>query len=424
MIRSLVVALMLPLAMTAQLPVDGIAAIVGDKIILKSDVYQLAQMNALRGRVDLSARPELLSRYYETAFDALVMQNILLARAKVDSMDIIPDEEVDQALDQQIEMMLTQAGSQSRFEETIGQSLRDFRKEHWYNLRDQIIAERYQAEKISAVRISRDEVEEFYYAYKDSIPPVDTRSELSQIILPVRPGALAKELAYKEISNIQERLARGESFADLARQFSDDPASKERGGNLGLIRRGELVQDFEEVAFSLENGETSDVVETEFGYHIIQSIDKQGERVNVRHILITVEPNEADREATLERVRGYYFFLIENPALFDSLVNVLSNDNNPPHDLGYIGWIENNQLPQDAYRSAIFGTKPGDITPPFETQEGFHILKILDQKEGGNPTLGEYYPQIESLALRNKQARHLDKWLETIQKVVFIKKLD
>jgi len=123
----------------------------------------------------------------------------------------------------------------------------------------------------------------------------------------------------------------------------------------------------------------------------------------------------------LNDIRELYFLLTENPALFDSLVDSLSVYEDSPQDLGYIGWIEFSSLPAESYRSALFGSAPGEIAPPFETEEGFHILKVIDIKEGGMPTLEEYYPQIETMALRQKQADYLSSWLENKRKEVFIK---
>lgn len=413
----------LPFIALAQELADGIAAIVGDNIILKSDVLQLAQINALQNRVDLFSQPDMLVQFQDLAFDALLMQKILLDRAKVDSMDVIPQEDIDFSLEQQIENILAQVGSESRFKEVIGQSVRDFRLDHWDDIRDQIIAERYQAEKIQSISVTRDEVEEFYYTYKDSLPPIDNRYELSQIILPIRPGESAYKESYERISLIHQRLLDGDSFAELAREFSDDAASKDLGGDLGFVRRGELVREYEEVAFSMSEGQISDIVESIFGYHIIQLLEKQGERIRSRHILITAKPADKDRDKVLDTIRDCYFLLSEDPSLFDSLLQTLSVDDKSNLDLGYIGWIEYSQLPHEAYRSALFGARPGDITPPFETDQGFHILKVISFKEGGTPTLEEYYPQISLMALRQKQIKYMDLFLKNVSKEVFIKTL-
>ncbi len=424
MIRALLLSLTLPLLLGAQQIVDGVAAIVGDKVILKSAVLQLAQMTALQNGANLNTSPALLARYQTAAFENLILQTILLARAKLDSLDEVADEEVDAALEEQVANILAQIGSEDRFKEFLGQTLREFKRDRWFDLRDQIIAERYQMGKISSLTVTRDEVREFFQAYKDSIPPVGTRMELAQLALPIRSGETARSQARLRIDDIHAQLLQGADFAELARTYSDDQASQARGGSLGFVRRGELVPAFEEMAFQLAQDQLSDVVETVFGYHVMQLLEKQGERINVRHILIAIEPTAADREQALDRIRDYYFILSDQPALFDSLVQALSSEENASEDLGYIGWLEDNQYPSEAYRSAVFGARPGDITPPFETPDGFHILHVLNVKEGGAPTLEDYYPQIEALALRNKQSQYLDKWLSRVRKEVFIKTMN
>lgn len=408
----------------AQEQIDGIAAIVGDDIILKSDVLQLAQMTALQNNVDLQRNLDFLQEFQSDALNVLITQKILLDRAKVDSLDEISTEEVDQALEMQISNLLGQLGSESEFEQMMGQRLRDFRQDHWFVVRDQLIAERYQKEKISRVAVNREEVDAFYQAYKDSLPPVDPRYELTQILVPIKAGSLAYDLARSKMELIQERLAQGEDFSELATEYSDDQASSGRGGELGFVRRGELVPEFEETAFNLVPGELSDIVETTFGFHIITLVEKQGERINVSHILVTIDPTPEDRELALSKVRAFFFLLDNQPALFDSLLTIVSSDYGNSPDLGYIGWIEFSLLPNQAYRSALFGLQPGRVSPPFETKDGFHILKVLNFKAGGSPNLKDYYPQIEALALRNKQSDFLSTWLSNVRNDVFISVLE
>jgi parvulin-like peptidyl-prolyl isomerase len=149
-----------------------------------------------------------------------------------------------------------------------------------------------------------------------------------------------------------------------------------------------------------------------------------GEKIHVRHILVAVEPTDNDREAGLEHVREYFFTLEADPTMFDSIVKEISESENPPQELGYIGWVEHGQLPSESYKTALFGAGTGEITPPFETPLGFHILKVIDMKEGGAPNLEEYYPQIADFALRYKQASYLETWLDRVRKEVFIRIID
>ena len=418
---SLLLALaVLPLVARSQDKIDGVAAVVGDNIILMSDVVQLAQMTAIQNNIDLMRNPGQLPLFQAEALNIMITQKILLDRAKVDSLDDIPSEQVDQALEAQVSNLLNQLGSEEEFEKLMGQGLRDFRSEHWFVVRDQLIAEQYQNEKISKVSVNRDEVETFYETYRDSLPPVDSRYELSQILIPIKPGQAARDMASKKAEFLLDSLAAGGDFAALAAEYSDDPASRTLDGDLGFVRRGELVPEFEERAFNLEPGELSTIVETKFGLHIIQLLEKQGERIHARHILISIEPTPDDRELALQKIRDLYFILDKDPFSFDSLVTVIAADQGNSPDLGYIGWIEFSLLPSQAYRSALFGIGKDQVTPPFETPDGFNILKTLNFKEGGPPTLEDYYPQIEALALRTKQSTYLNNWLEQVRNEVFI----
>ncbi len=403
--------------------IDGVAAIVGDKIILKSEVLQLSQMTALQNGIDPLLNPLLADRLNQQALEGMITQKILLAKAKIDSVDEIPSLEVDQALDQQIDNMIAQMGSEEKLLEVLGVKMREFRDDQWFEVRDRIIAERYQGQKISAISITRDEVITFFNTFRDSLPVVEPSFEVTQLIVPIVPGPEAQSAALDRAMNVRDKILEGEDFAAMARTISDDPSAAVRGGDLGFIRRGQLVPEFEAVAFNLDVDEISEIVETVFGYHIIQLLSRQGEKIRSRHILIKVSPSEDDRMAALEEIKSYFFQLEQEPVLFDTLVSDLSTKFPNINDLGYVGWVELGELPHPAYRSALFGIKSGDITPPFETPEGFHILKVLDNKEGGVPTLEEYYPQIESLALRQKQSITFEKWLKRVRNDIFIKVL-
>jgi peptidyl-prolyl cis-trans isomerase SurA len=408
----------------AQQLVDGVAAIVGEKILLKSEVMQLAYLTSLQSGINPNQNPQMFDRFQDMALENLIIQNILLDRARVDSMDVVESEEVDQLLDQRIETILAQIGSEEQFEMEMGQSVRDFRRDYWNDMRDQIIAERYRGDKIKSISVTRDEVTEFYVVYKDSIPAVDNQYELSQIVVQIVPGEEANDRAYRRITAVREELLGGSSFESLAQIYSDDPVSSAQGGDLGFVRRGEFVHEFEETAFSLQEGEISDIVKTVFGYHIIQLLEKMGEKIHVRHILVAIEPTDSDREAGLKQVREYFFALEADPTMFDSIVQDISEMENPPQELGYIGWVEHGQLPSDAYKTALFGAGSDEITPPFETPLGFHILKVIEMKEGGAPNLEEYYPQIADFALRYKQASYLESWLDRVRQEVFIRIMD
>ncbi len=414
---------LLPATIFCQDLIDGVAAIVGDKIILKSEVLQLAQMTALQNGVDLALNPMLAEQLNHQALENMITQKLLLAKAKIDSAVEVENIEVDQALDRQIENMIAQVGSEEDLLDILGVKMRDFRDDQWFEVRDRMIAERYQNQKLTAVTVTRDEVITFFETFRDSLPMVQPSFEISQLIVPVVPGPEARAVAFERASKVLEKVRAGEDFGSLARSLSDDKASAVSGGELGFVRRGQLVSEFETVAFSLEIDEISDIVETVFGYHIIQTLARQGEKVRSRHILINISPSDNDRITALDEIKAYFFQLQAEPTLFDTLVTKLTTKYSTVNDLGYVGWIDLGEVPYPAYKSALFGIKANETTPPFETPEGFHILKVINYKEGGAPTLDEYYPQIEGLALRHKQSSIFEEWLGRVRKDVFIKVL-
>lgn len=411
----------LPLIISGQNKLDGIAAIVAEKVILRSDVYQMAQMEALRNQIDISTNPQAIIAFQASALEGLIVKSLLIARAKVDSLDEVNEILVDSQIDLQIDNMVARLGSEEAFKDVIGQSIREFRNDRWFDTRDDIIAQNYRAAKIKNVKISRPEVIAFYNTYKDSIPPIESKYELSQLVVPIVAGDDAREKAYNRVLQIQQLLTEGVDFGQIARDFSDDKGSASNDGDLGLVQRGQFVLPFEETAFSMEIDEVSDIVESIFGYHIIQLLDRQGEKIHARHILISPHASSQDREKALNKIREYYFTLEEDPSLFDTLIAEIKAEHENISDIGYIGWIEYSRLPGDNFKSAVFGAKSGMISPPFESPEGFHILNILNFREGGKANLNDFYPQLESLALRKKQDNYFIKWLSQIRKEVFIK---
>ena len=211
--------LCLPLLSAAQddsQVLDGIAAMVGDKIILRSDVLQLANMVALQNRIDIMQNPAARQVFESRALESLITQNILIARAKIDSLDDISADRVDQALEEQMDNIMAQVGTEENFLAVVGQTVRDFRRERWDVVRDQLVAEQYQNDRIGKVTITRPEVVAFFESYRDSLPRIDTRVEVSQITVPIVAGAAAQGAARTLANDVRGRVLAGESFVDLA----------------------------------------------------------------------------------------------------------------------------------------------------------------------------------------------------------------
>ena len=172
--------------------IDGVAAVIEDHVVLKSDLAQMVNMAAVQSGLDPLKDQESFLRLQGSVLQSMIDQKILLEMAEVDSITV-EEKEVDQNLEQQVQMLIAQAGGENRAAEILGQSLSDFRREFWYDMRDRLISEKYQQQLLNSITITRGDVVEFYKAYKDSLPPIPTRVKVRHLLIPVSPSEESKK---------------------------------------------------------------------------------------------------------------------------------------------------------------------------------------------------------------------------------------
>ena len=228
--------------------VDGVVAKVENNIILHSEVIQTIQMQAMQSGIDLTTNPYFLEENNDKTLDFLIKQSV-----------------------QEYKMIL------------------------WNEIEKRLLIEKYQQNFMLNFTISRPEIVKFYNEYKDSIPLLPYRSKFSLIEFPINPSKKAETNTINMLNTIRDSILLFDNFEFFAENYSQDPGSKNNGGNLGYILRGNLVKEFEEIAFSLASGEISKPVKTKYGYHLIKTINKQGEKINVSHILIQIKPTLEDK---------------------------------------------------------------------------------------------------------------------------------
>ncbi|MFH1852100.1 MAG: peptidylprolyl isomerase [Candidatus Neomarinimicrobiota bacterium] len=398
--------------------IDGLAAIVDEHIILKSDVAQLVQMTALQQRINPQLEPERLVRLQDEVLQSMIDQKIILEMAKLDSIEV-KDKEVEQALSQQIDNIVAQAGSEEAAEARLGQSLKSLRREYRQEMQERLISERYQQQLLSSLSISRQEVMDFFKTYKDSIPFIPTQIHLWHQLTLVEPGEASLSEALALITGLRERLINGEPFEDLAKAYSQDPGSAATGGNLGLVRRGSLVPEFETVAFTQEDGELSLPVKTQFGYHLIQTIEKQGEKAKLRHILIAPKVTEADES------RAYNFAAavrdsIHNIDDFARLAKHYSKDDQSRGSGGDLGWVNPQEFPIPEVAQIINYLEMNECSPPVKTNFGYHLFWIEETKVGGRPNLATHWSEIEAMALNYKKMNWYSAWIAKARQNFFV----
>ncbi len=398
--------------------IDGVAAVVEEHIILKTDLAQLINMTLVQQRIDPQKNPELFISLQKNILQSMVDQKILLEMAEIDSV-VVGEKEVDNAIDQQIQNLIAQAGGEKKAEQVLGQSIKSFRREFWYDMQERLISERYQQQLISKITISRNQVLDFYKTYKDSLPSFPMTVKVRHIQIPVKPTKEKEEKTVSLLKSIKEKIVNGESFSDLASAYSIDP-SKNNGGELGWVRRGELVKEFETTAFTLKQNVVSEPVKTSFGYHLIETLDKKGEKIKVRHILIKPEIDSDDTERAFN-LSNTIKDSIKNLTDFKKMVKNHSVDKTTKEIGGDLGWITPENYPIPEIGKAIKYIELNSCSPPINTSFGFHLLWMENIKKGGKPDPNNNWPQLEEIALNKKKMDWYQEWIEKARKKFFIK---
>jgi len=410
--RSVCFLFFLTLLSYSQELIDGIAAIVGDHVILKSDVEQFARMNASQMRIDPQRDHEKYISILKKSLDALIDENILLEEAKIETIEV-KDRDVENMLENQIQEIIAQAGSKEKAEEILGNPISKIKIDYRPLIKNRLIVEKLRTEKFKNVSVSRREVNEFYNTFKDSLPEIPPSLDFSHILIRISPGVKEEKEAKAKADSILKLLKNGQDFEKLARLYSNDPGSAAEGGDLGYINRGGFIKSFEEVAFTLSKGEISDVVKTDFGYHIIQQIDRKGEKINVRHILITPkisEQNILDSEKLSNEIRQK---IINGSISFDSAAVKYSDDKDSKANKGRIERIPKNQIQNTVFLSVLNKLDIGQISPVFKTDIGFHILKL-------NNIHNDTWTTIEQWALEYKKSNLYQKWINDLKSKFYI----
>jgi len=401
-----------------EIPIDGIAAIVGENIILKSDVSQVVSMTALQRGLDASKDRDVLEKLQGNVLGSLIDQKVILEMAKLDSIEVA-EKDVESALDQQIETFIIRAGTEEMAETMLGQSLNDFRREYWYDMRDRLITEQYQQQLIMSVNINRESVVAFFTNYRDSLPMFPVTMKIRHLLVRIKPSEKNRLDAEKKIKTIRERILSGESFSDLAEIYSADPGSKNNGGSLGYIRRNQMVKDFETIAFTQEINMLSEPVETSFGFHILETTEKSGEKIKVRHILISPAITEEDETNTY----NYAMTLRDSSkslASFKKLVTKYSDDEPTKKIGGDLGWITPNNSPIPAIAEVLGLLEKDECSRPVKSDHGYHLLWVEAVKPGGRPSLETHWIEIEEIALNHKRMEYFQEWIVAARTNIFI----
>ena len=411
--------LFLPSIIFAQESLDQIVAIVGKDIILESELKTQLEFYLAQTGKKIN-NPEELGQLRKKLLDQMINDRLLLAKAEKDTLLKINEKEIEQTLEDQLSKIKSQFPSEEAFQKelkTEGLTEAELKRNYREQIKEQILRDKLISSKLSKANISSREVKEFYQSYKDSLPEQPESAKLSQILLKIEPSQKTLDSLKDFASMILAKAKAGEDFSELAKNYSEDPSAKQ-GGDLGFLKRGEILPEFEMKAFSLNPGEISDLVQTSLGYHIIKLEENKEEEIHVRHILIKITPSQVDSAKILSLADTLYQKL-KSGADFVQLVKDYSQDDESKKKGGEIGWFPLAQLPEEL-KEKITQTEIGQITSPVITEEGVHILKILDKKEKRSLSLEDDYDTIKEMAKRKKGNDEILKWIEELKSKTYV----
>jgi len=406
--------------------VDGVIAIVGDKIILKSEV-EAEYANFLQqegNKPDPDAKCRIV--------DQLLTGKLMLRQAELDSLEV-SDEEIDQQLDRRVRYFISMIGGAEKLEEFYGKSIPEIKDEFRVNIREQILTQKMQEQITAKVTISPADVKAYFKRIpEDSIPYFPAEVEIGQIVVYPELDESTREFTIDKLTSIRDRILKGEKFTTMAVLYSQDPGSGPQGGDLGFFGRGEMVGEFEAVAFKLKPGEISPVIKTKYGYHILQLIERRGDRVNCRHILIKPPVSSSELERARLKLDTLRQQLSSGNTPFIEAVRKYSQDDESkqnggmlmnPNTGGNAYTIE--QLTPDIYFQ-IEKLKAGEYSSPSvfasaDGNRGWRIFYLKSQTTPHKASLDTDYDKIQTAAMNLKKMEKLQEWFMKTKEKTFIK---
>ncbi|RMH68631.1 MAG: hypothetical protein D6675_15370 [Gemmatimonadetes bacterium] len=405
-------------------PVDRIVAVVDDDVILLSELEQQLEIYAAQFQIPLSDTQRIQSLRQEL-LEGMINDKIAVRVAREDEDISVSATEIEDALESALADIKSRFTSEEDFELALaeeGTSLDELREKYRVEVEDQLYKSKLISTKIRAnVKVTQADLQKFYEENKDKFPTeTPTEVTVAHILFLIKPATDIIEQKRQELNQIRTRILNGEDFATLAEEYSEDPGSRMRGGDLGFFSRGSMVKEFEDVVFSLDAGEISDIVETRFGLHIIKVEEKveNEDRVRARHILLRVAPTESDVERTRALAQSVRDSLL-NGADFTEMVHRYSGDANTMDKDGVMGTFPLNEL-DEVYQIALKDVGEGEYSEITQSEYGLHIFKVLERKDPAPVTFEDIASRIEPMVQQQKMAEAYDKWIQKHRKDYYI----
>ena len=400
---------------------DRVASVVENKIVLMSDVVLAANAVAAQQQINPNTNPVAYKKILESSRESMVEQLLIIEMAEQDSVEIL-DKDIDKALNQQIDNIISQTGSKELAEAALGKKISDFKRSYRDDMKGKLLAEKYTSSLTTSINVSRGDVIDFFNTYKDSIPSFPTLYKTHHILIEIKPSEESVKNSFNKANDIRNKILNGEiSFDDAAKTYSADPGSKNQGGNLGYVSRGTFVKEFDKVVFTVEKNILTKPVKTQYGHHIIEVLERTGEKVLARHILIKMETTNLDKKKTYNTINN----IKKNIKNFDDFYKAAGNfsdDKTSNSNGGFLGMIDLEYYQVPELKKEISTIKIKTISSPIETDFGYHLIWVDEIQEGGPPTLETNWLELEEMALNKKKSDWYQTWINKIKSQFYIKR--
>ncbi|WP_262247624.1 peptidylprolyl isomerase [Parapedobacter soli] len=407
--------------------IDRVAAVVGSNIILESEIeMQYAQYLAQGNKASNDFKCYILQQQ--------LTQKLLAQQAIIDSIEV-SEGEVDDNINARLRYMSSQAGGQERLEQFLNRSLLQYKEEMRPSVYEQLKANKMQQNIVSGIDVTPLEVRRYFESLDtDSLPYFGTEVEVGELVVFPKLTREEKQQFRDRAEELRQQVVDGSDFATIARLYSQDGGSAPYGGDLGFNTRDGFVKEFSAVAFRLKPGEVSPVFESEFGFHFLEVLERRGEEVRTRHVLIQIKPTQASLERAKKHIDSIYDNVVNKKLDFYSAATLYSDNKETKYNGGMLLNLENQQsrttlIPADKLDASIFTAidtlEPGDYSRPAQFSDrtgktGYRFTYLKSRTPPHQANLDVDFAKIKEAALQDKINRKLSEWFESRRQVTFI----
>ena len=403
--------------------IDEVVAVIGGEIILASDIG--AQLSQLKQSYNMVTSDSCM------VIEDMLLEKLMLHHAKIDSVEV-SDQQVENELDRRIRYFIGQIGSEKKLEEYYKKSIVEIKEEFRGVLKDQLRIQAMQGEIQGQIKITPAEVKVYFDAIPlDSLPLIDSQVEFAQIVIYPEENREEIKRVKDKLNEFLQEVKEGKDFSTLAVLYSEDPGSATQGGELGMSDKGTFVPEFDAVALGLRDGETSKPFKTQYGFHIMQMIERRGESYNARHILLKPRMKPADLALAKAKVDSIIQLVQKGTYTFEAAAEEFSMDELSKNSGGVVvsdkgsPRFDMKELDPQTFVS-IDKLEKNDISEPVLITEqtgkqGYRAIKLLERTEPHRASIRDDYQLIQDAASQENRSKVLKNWVETKVAITYVK---